>query len=123
MYHCVIHICTCTIAGFTFIHVPLCDSHWYMYHCRIHIYTCILQGSHLYMYTVGFTFIHVPLQDSHLYMYHCRIHIFIFIHVLQEMIVTQEEFAKQASEFHHYRQQVQGEMALLQVREHSVVLM
>ena len=39
------------------------------------------------------------------------------------MIVTQEEFAKQASEFHHYRQQVQGEMALLQVREHSVVLM
>ena len=78
-YHCVIHICTCTIAGFTFIHVPLCDSHWYMYHCRIHIYTCILQGSHLYMYTVGFTFIHVPLQDSHLYMYHCRIHIFIHV--------------------------------------------
>ena len=83
------------------------------YHCAIHICTCT---------TVGFTFIHA-LQDSHLYMYHCRIHIFTFIHVLQEMIVTQEEFAKQTSEFHHYRQQVQGEMALLQVRERSVVLM
>ena len=44
----------------------------------------------------------------------CSIHIYIQS-VPQEIIVTQEEYGKLSSEFHHYRQQVQGEMALLQV--------
>ncbi|XP_076463090.1 spindle and centriole-associated protein 1-like isoform X2 [Babylonia areolata] len=34
----------------------------------------------------------------------------------QEMIVTQEEYGKMANEFHRYRQQAQGEMALLQAQ-------
>ena len=33
--------------------------------------------------------------------------------------MTQEEYGKLASEFHHHRQQVQGEMALLQVSRHT----
>ncbi|KAK7101098.1 spindle and centriole-associated protein 1-like [Littorina saxatilis] len=36
--------------------------------------------------------------------------------VTQEMIVTQEEYGRLGSEFHNYRQQVQGEMALLQAQ-------